>query len=51
LGTLAPAAMLAASLECAEVIKVLLNKKEILRNRLLVVDLFSSQMEVLPLTG
>ncbi|MFZ3048043.1 MAG: HesA/MoeB/ThiF family protein [Desulfatirhabdiaceae bacterium] len=51
LGTLAPTAMLAASLECAEVIKVLLNKKEILRNRLLVVDLFSSQMEVLPLTG
>lgn len=51
LGTLAPAAMLAASLEVAEVIRVILNRKEILRNRLLVVDLFTSRMDVMQLNG
>lgn len=51
MGTLAPAAMLAASLEAAEVIRVILNRNGILRNRLLVVDLFTSQMDVMQLNG
>jgi molybdopterin/thiamine biosynthesis adenylyltransferase len=49
LGTLAPTALLAASLESAEIVKILLNKTETLRNRLLIVDLLTTHLEVLQL--
>jgi len=38
-----------ASLECAEVIKVLLNQQGILRNRMLIVDLAENRFEVMQL--
>ncbi|WP_319526296.1 HesA/MoeB/ThiF family protein [uncultured Desulfosarcina sp.] len=49
LGCLAPAVNVMASLECAEVLKVLLNRPGTLRNRLLVVDLNDYTFEKLTL--
>ena len=49
LGCLAPGVNLIASLECAEVIKVLLKRPNALRNRLLVVDLNDYTVEALQL--
>ncbi len=49
LGTLGFTAALMASLECAEVIKVLTGKGEVVRNRLMVMDLWNSRMDILPL--
>jgi len=49
LGTLGFTAALMASLECAEVIKILTGKGEVVRNRLLVMDLWNSRMDMLPL--
>jgi molybdopterin/thiamine biosynthesis adenylyltransferase len=48
LGCLAPAVNLIASLECAEVLNVLLNRGKILRNRMLMVDLTDSPIGNLP---
>ncbi len=50
LGCLAPGVNLIASLECAEVLKVLLNKDTLLRNRLIVVDLSDYTFETLELS-
>jgi molybdopterin/thiamine biosynthesis adenylyltransferase len=50
LGCLAPGVNLIASLECAEVFKVLLDRGKTLRNRLLVVDLTDGTFESLPLS-
>ena len=49
LGCLAPGVNLMASLECAEALQVLLSKENILRNRLLVVDLGDYTFETLQL--
>jgi molybdopterin-synthase adenylyltransferase len=49
LGCLPQAATLLASVECSEVIKILLGKGELLRNRLFFVDLASNTMDVLQL--
>ena len=49
LGCLAPAVNLMASLECAEVLNVLLEKRQTLKNRLLVVDLADHTFETLQL--
>lgn len=49
LGTLPYTALLMASLECSEVSKILLKRGSLLRNRLLVMDLMDTVMEVLPL--
>ncbi|MEW6260649.1 MAG: HesA/MoeB/ThiF family protein [Thermodesulfobacteriota bacterium] len=49
LGTLGFTAALMASLECAEVIKILTGKGEVVRNRLLVMDLWNSRLDILPL--
>lgn len=50
LGCLPQAVTLLSSLECAEVIKILLGKGTLLRNRLLVVDLMENTFEVLRLS-
>jgi molybdopterin/thiamine biosynthesis adenylyltransferase len=50
LGNLPHCAMIAASLECSEVIKVLLKRGAPLRNRLLVFDLSSNTFEEMALT-
>jgi molybdopterin/thiamine biosynthesis adenylyltransferase len=50
LGCLAPGVNLVASLECAEVLKVMLNRDSILKNRLLVVDLADYTFESLRLS-
>jgi molybdopterin/thiamine biosynthesis adenylyltransferase len=50
LGCLAPGVNLIASLECAEVLKVLLKKDTTLKNRLLVVDLADYTVESLQLS-
>jgi molybdopterin-synthase adenylyltransferase len=49
LGNLSPGVNLIASLECAEALKVLLNRDNILRNRLLAVDLMDYTFETLQL--
>lgn len=49
LGCLAPAVNLIASLECAEVLKVLTESNQTLKNKLLVVDLGDHTFEVLQL--
>lgn len=49
LGTLGFTAALMACLECAEVIKILTGKGEVVRNRLLVMDLWNSRMDMLQL--
>ena len=50
LGCLAPGVNLIASLECAEVLKVLLQNDKTLRNKLLVVDLADYTVETLQLS-
>jgi molybdopterin-synthase adenylyltransferase len=50
LGNLAPVVNLIASLECAEVLKVVLGRRQTLQNRLLVVDLADYTFEVLQLS-
>ena len=50
LGCLAPAVNLMASLECAEVLKILLDRPGTLKNRLLVVDLNDHTFETLTLS-
>ena len=49
LGTLPFAVTLLATLECAEVTKIILKKGELLRNRLLVVDMMDNTFEVFEL--
>ena len=49
LGNLAHCALLVASLQCSEVIKVLLGRGEILRNQLLICDLMTNTYEVMQL--
>ena len=49
LGTLAPVVTTLASLECAEVVKIILGRGTPLRNRLLIVDLLDNTFEVLTL--
>jgi molybdopterin-synthase adenylyltransferase len=49
LGTLPPVVTLFSTLECSEVIKIILGKKNILRNRLLVVDLTDNTFESIKL--
>jgi len=49
LGCLPHAVLVLASLECSEVTKILLNKGQVLRNRLLVVDLTDNTFEVVQL--
>ena len=49
LGCLAPGVNLIASLECVEALKVLLDRKHALRNRMLVVDLTDYTFETLQL--
>lgn len=49
LGTLAHCVSLLASLECSEAIKVLLNKGSLLRNKLLIIDLFDNSFEIISL--
>jgi len=49
LGTLPFAVTLLATLECAEVTKIILKKGELLRNRLLVVDMMDNSFEVFEL--
>ena len=50
LGCLAPGVNLMASLECSETLNVLLNKKNTLRNRMLLIDLTDYTFETLQLT-
>jgi molybdopterin-synthase adenylyltransferase len=50
LGTLPFAVTLLATLECAEVTKIILKKGELLRNRLLVVDMMDNTFEVFQLS-
>jgi molybdopterin/thiamine biosynthesis adenylyltransferase len=50
LGTLPFAVTLLATLECAEVTKIILKKGELLRNRLLVVDMMDNTFEVFELS-
>ncbi|MGD9309858.1 MAG: HesA/MoeB/ThiF family protein [Desulfosarcina sp.] len=50
LGCLAPGVNLIASLECTEVLKVLLGRKNTLQNRLLLVDLSDYTLETLQLS-
>jgi hypothetical protein len=50
LGTLPYTAMTMASLECSEITKILLKRGNLLRNRLLVMDLMDNAMDVLALT-
>jgi len=49
LGTLPHAVTLVSTLECAEVIKILLNKGGILRNKLLIINPFENLFEVMEL--
>lgn len=49
LGNLAHCALLVASLQSSEVVKVLLGRGEILRNRLLICDLLTNSFEVMQL--
>ncbi len=49
LGCLPQAVTLLASVECSEVIKILLGKGDLLRNKLFIVDLVSNTMDVLQL--
>jgi len=49
LGTLLPVVTTLASLECAEVVKIILGRGTPLRNRLLIVDLLDNTFEVLSL--
>ncbi len=49
LGNLAHCALLVASLQCSEVLKVLLGRGEMLRNRLLICDLMTNTFEVMQL--
>ncbi|MBI5589068.1 MAG: HesA/MoeB/ThiF family protein [Deltaproteobacteria bacterium] len=49
LGTLPYTALVMASLECSEIAKILLKRGNLLRNRLLVVDLMDNVMDVLSL--
>lgn len=49
LGTLPHCVSLLASLECSEAIKVLLNKGTLLRNKMLIIDLFSNSFEIISL--
>jgi molybdopterin/thiamine biosynthesis adenylyltransferase len=50
LGCLPHGVLLLSSLECSEVVKVLLNKRDVLGNRLLLIDLDSNTYEVMRLT-
>ena len=50
MGNLSHCALLTASLQASECIKVLLNKGDILRNKLLILDLWSNAFEVMDLT-
>ncbi len=50
LGNLAPTVMSMAGLQCAEVIKILLNKPDVLQNRLLLVDLEHYTMDTMVLS-
>ena len=47
LGTIAPVVFMVASAQCAEVIKVLLNRKNILKNKLLILDPFDALFDIL----
>jgi molybdopterin/thiamine biosynthesis adenylyltransferase len=49
LGCLPQAVFLLASVEVSEAVKIILGRKDLLRNRLLLVDLFGNTFEVLPL--
>jgi len=49
LGCLPQAVTLLASVECSEVIKILLGKGDLLRNKLFFIDLVSNTMDVLQL--
>jgi molybdopterin/thiamine biosynthesis adenylyltransferase len=49
IGTLAPCVSLVASMECAEVIKILLGKGCLLRNRLLLINLLDGLFETVAL--
>jgi molybdopterin/thiamine biosynthesis adenylyltransferase len=49
IGCLPQAVMLLAAVECSEVIKILLDKGDLLRNKLLFVDLVSNTIDVLQL--
>jgi molybdopterin/thiamine biosynthesis adenylyltransferase len=50
LGCLPHAVTLLASIECSEVIKILINKGSVLRNQLLIVDLMSNIFDIAQLT-
>jgi molybdopterin/thiamine biosynthesis adenylyltransferase len=50
LGCLPQAVVLLASLEASEAVKVLLGGKRLLRNRLLLVDLFENTFEIIQLS-
>ena len=49
LGTLPFAVTSLAALECAEVVKIVLNRKSVLRNKLLIADFESAQLDVMQL--
>ncbi|MFC1488718.1 ThiF family adenylyltransferase [Thermodesulfobacteriota bacterium] len=49
LGCLPQAVTVLAALECSEVIKIILNRGDTLRNRLLIIDLMDNTLEVLKL--
>ncbi len=49
LGCLPQAVFLLASVEASEAVKIILGRQDLLRNRLLLVDLFGNTFEVLPL--
>lgn len=50
-GNLAACAMMTAAVQASECIKVLLNRGKILRNRLLIMDLWTNGFEVIQLSG
>jgi molybdopterin/thiamine biosynthesis adenylyltransferase len=50
MGTLAYTAMFIAAIEASEAIKVLLNRGELLRNRLLIIDLMALSFDMVELT-
>ena len=50
LGTLPYAVTSLAALECAEVIKIILKKDTVLRNKLLIADFDAAQLDVMQLT-
>jgi len=49
LGCLPHAVTVLAALECSEVIKIILNRGDVLKNRLLIIDLMDNTLEVLKL--